>query len=137
MRGAERAAAELSYGHVRSYEFLGAISLDVSDAVTRHGDRSSDRSEITSPSPRSTPRVASYRRDLDLETAVASLRFQSPRDGGVASAADAAGAADTAGAVGAMGGGGAVCEYGRHAFVSSSDDVVVLRLNSSCAFDAN
>ena len=53
------------------------------------------------------PPPVAYRRSLDLETAVATVSF---RSGG--------------------------CEFVRSAFVSARERVLVLRINSSCSFDA-
>ena len=61
-RGAEAAAAKLPLGKVHSYEFLGTLGLRLSASGAELGARAD---------------VVEYRRVLDLESAIATVRFQS------------------------------------------------------------
>ena len=104
IRGAERAAAGLLRPSAL-HEFLGSLGIELAilfDAKLSGNGRLS------------TPRIANeidfYRRELDLETAIASVRF-------------------------VAGGSLSTCAFERHALVSAVDDVLALRLNGSCTFD--
>ena len=77
---------------MHSYEFLGTLGLRLSASGAELGARAD---------------VVEYRRVLDLESAIATVRFQS-----------------------------GACTYERSVFVSSPDQVLALHLNGSCAFDA-
>ena len=110
VRSAERHAGSLPFGKVRPYEFLGNIIIEltppscagmISGSAARGGG-------LGCASRR--PPTAGYRRQLDLESGVASVNF------------DARGTDN--------------CHFERHVFASVSDDVLVLRVNASCAFDA-
>lgn len=105
IRGAERAAAGLSSGQVRSYEFLGSLGIELAPSSTQSSAAMDPSAHLASP-----PKLVSYRRELDLETAIASVRF-------------------------VAGGSLSTCAFERHALVSAVDDVLALRLNGSCTFD--
>jgi hypothetical protein len=98
VHGAEAAAAKLPLGKVHSYEFLGTLGLRLSASGADLGARGA--SVVTSD-------VVEYRRELNLESAIATVRFQS-----------------------------GACMYERSVFISSPDQVLALHLNGSCAFDA-
>lgn len=107
IRAAERAAAGIAAGKVHSYEFLGSIGLELAPSACITGDGEAGGASGGGLRCARPPAVSAYRRQLDLESALASVSF-------------------TAGA----------CGFERHAIISSVDDVLVLRLNASCEFDA-
>ena len=109
VRAAEGKANTLSHGKVRSYEFLGAIRLQLAPSECAGADEAAD--DAVSGRLRCAPQPAArgYQRDLDLESAVATVSH---------------------------GGGATGCAFSRQALVSGPDDVIALRLNGSCTFDA-
>ena len=104
VRGAEREAQTLTHGKVHSYEFLGALRMELAPSECAGAADDDDGLRCTHP-----PAAAAYRRELDLERAIASVSHLAGRDG---------------------------CAFERQAFVSSADDIIAVRLNASCTFDA-
>ena len=103
VRAAERAAMTLPYGKVHSYEFLGDISVELAPASCASGaDGGAEAGGLRCPK----QPTLSYRRELDLETALASVNFQA-----------------------------AQCAFSRRTLVSAADDMFAMRINASCAFD--